>query len=919
MAVTCAALLPATSLAQERAPLPLPSLTDDSGKPTRTRPGTPAKTTTPPETTAPTPSAGPSQPQQAAQPRSAKPSPPASLNANLPEDIATPLTRLEARLTNIERTIERLRDNDLSLARQRTVLDELPAQTSALRALIGPKLREVQDLATNLGPAPKAEEAPDAPAIAQQRKALLDLQSALQGAQKRTDLVDARVQQLIRKIQEYRQVLFTGNLLRKSASPLLPQLWLSFGREVPDLLRQTARLTEMFVTRLLRRPLDVLMLFAGVIALFIALRVPVRLLITSRLQPYQQSELTFTRRAAAIAWVAPTRAVPATAAVLLGWAGLTALDVLVPPLDRLAFAGLLAMLIVVAVSALSRSVLAPNQPAWRLFDVSDRTAKRIVFFLFAIAVVYGIDLITREFNRALFQPLAVGIIQSFIASMAFAALLFGLAATRFTPNPVTADPPTALITSRWRPWWLKVPLFTLALAIIAASMLGYIALGRFLAGQIVLSGTVLATALLMHVGITGATAEIADGESGFGADLVNALGLSEDRRASLARALRFLLNVVLVLVVAPLLLVQWGVSTADLAGWTRAMLFGFEVGGVKISLWRIFMAIGLFIGLLVLTRLFQRWLDRSVLRKPNVDTGIANSVNTAVNYTGFIIAGLIAVSYAGFNITNLAIVAGALSVGIGFGLQSIVNNFVSGLILLVERPIKVGDWIVAGEDQGYVRRISVRATEIETFDRASVILPNSELITGRVMNWTHRNAMGRVVVDVGVTYGADADQVIDLLLGCARQHPRVLQYPEPRVFFLNFGASSLDFSLRAYISDINSKLSVETDLRLAVLNALRAADIEIPYPQQDVHLRDLDGPKQALIRAIERQRMPGPGGAPPANGGYGDAHAAQGTPPHHGEPGQSKPGPNEPGYGDGARTPEGGYPPARYTPPRDKP
>ncbi|MCB1546955.1 MAG: mechanosensitive ion channel, partial [Hyphomicrobiaceae bacterium] len=202
----------------------------------------------------------------------------------------------------------------------------------------------------------------------------------------------------------------------------------------------------------------------------------------------------------------------------------------------------------------------------------------------------------------------------------------------------------------------------------------------------------------------------------------------------------------------------------------------------------------------------------------------------------------------------LAIVAGALSVGIGFGLQSIVNNFVSGLILLVERPIKVGDWIVVGNDQGFVRRISVRATEIETFDRSSLILPNSELITGRVINLTHRNAMGRVIINVGTAYSSDPAEVVALLREIAQAHPTVLRHPEPRIAFVDFGASSLDFSVRVYIPDIKRTFDVQTDLRIAIFKAFAERGIEIPFPQQDLHLRDLDGLKQALAKVLaERQ------------------------------------------------------------------
>ena len=258
--------------------------------------------------------------------------------------------------------------------------------------------------------------------------------------------------------------------------------------------------------------------------------------------------------------------------------------------------------------------------------------------------------------------------------------------------------------------------------------------------------------------------------------------------------------------------------------------FGFEVGQFKISLARILLGIGLFIALVLATRLFQRWLKDNVLRPSNLDAGIVHSIDTVIGYLGTVLAVLLAISYAGFDVTNFAIVAGALSVGIGFGLQSIVNNFVSGLILLIERPVKVGDWIVVGGDEGNVRKISVRSTEIETFDRSSVILPNADLITGRVKNWTLRDAVGRLKLTINVALDSDFDEVKRLLLKIAAANRGVLQYPKPFVVIEQFLDHAATISLNVFVGDVNLGGSVRTDLAIAMVNTLRGANIRIPNP-----------------------------------------------------------------------------------------
>ena len=373
-----------------------------------------------------------------------------------------------------------------------------------------------------------------------------------------------------------------------------------------------------------------------------------------------------------------------------------------------------------------------------------------------------------EISRVFFVPLPVSVVQSFFASMIFASLLIGLLLTPFEPRP------------RQNPRWLKAPLWIIAFSIIAAALLGYVALARFIAQQLVMTGIVVVLVCLGYLAIRAVTREPQHTSYPVGEMLESRFGLDAPRRNQLARLTELALTLALVICAMPLLMVQWGFQSADIRDWFKSLVFGLEIGTFRISLARILIGIVLFIALLFATRLFQRWLRERALQQTRMDPGIVNSIDTVVGYAGIAIASLLAISYAGFDITNLAIVAGALSIGVGFGLQSIVNNFVSGLILLVERPVKVGDRVVIGDQQGIVRRISVRATEVETFDRASLIVPNSELITGRVLNWTHRNSLGGATVRVGVTYDADPEQVLGILRACANAHPEVLRIPGAR-------------------------------------------------------------------------------------------------------------------------------------------
>jgi len=246
---------------------------------------------------------------------------------------------------------------------------------------------------------------------------------------------------------------------------------------------------------------------------------------------------------------------------------------------------------------------------------------------------------------------------------------------------------------------------------------------------------------------------------------------------------------------------------------------------------------GLLFGLVIFAGIVTNLFRSRVLRYAGINRGAQEAIAILAKYGLIFIGSLVLLQVWGLNISSLAIVASALGVGIGFGLQDIAKNFGSGIVLVFERPIQVGDFVEVGDYKGTVERIGARSTEIRTLDRVSIIVPNSRFLENEVINWSHHNPISRLHLPVGVAYGCDAKAVEAALLEAARNHPKVLKSPPPQVLFKSFGDSALDFELLVWTKEPERQFLLTSDLYYQIYDVLNQREIEIPFPQRDLHLR----------------------------------------------------------------------------------
>jgi len=788
--------------------------------------------------------AQPAAPAPAAQPAPAPAAPPAAAPAPAaaaPQaDAPLANSGLEQALKDIEGAKKKLASyqdsaktnagDDDALVTLAGQVDELGRGVIATSVSLRPRFDQIKNRLAEIGEPPKDGQPPEAEIVTNERNALTAERSQINAVTGDAENLSMAINKLTNEVAETRRRLFAATLLRRTdvSMSVLDDAGSAFLVEVGKF---HAALTSwvVFVWKFKSLPLFTA-LFLSLATALILLSGGYRIFGRYLRRDDSIEQPSYISRLSIAFWATVIRTSSLVVLLVTSYFFLDSFNVLRPDIAPVVAALFGAIGLIYFVRRFTNAVFAPGEPHWRLVRLSNRGAQSLGACLLAMAIVNALDYFFGSIGEAMGSPLVLTVVRSLIASMIIGLIL--IAASFGRPMLARGGDPDAP-GRRW-PRGMAIILRVLGTALIFTALTGYVGLARFVATQLIITGAIVVTTYIGLLSGKAISKTETFGETFIGRFLSQRFKLGPVAIDQAGLAVGLAIYAVALMTGIPLVLLLWGFHIQDLQQIAYRLFTEVRLGGISISLVGIFTGILLFAGGYLVTRWIQRWLDGNVMARSHVDLGVRNSVKTGIGYLGVGVAAIIGISAAGIDLSSFALVASALSVGIGFGLQNIVSNFVSGLILLVERPFKVGDHVVSGTAEGIVTRISVRATEIETFRKQSIIVPNSELINAAVGNWTHRNKVGRSEIPVSVSYEADPQKVMDILLELVNAVPQVLRNPEPHVEFLRFGTYSLDFELRFMLADMGDGLKVRNALRIAILRRFREEGIEIPLPQSDI-------------------------------------------------------------------------------------
>jgi potassium efflux system protein len=735
------------------------------------------------------------------------------------------------------------------LARLRDAIEPLRRELQQKIEGLEPRLAESETRIKTLGPPPAKDAPAEDAGMADQRKQIGAAHAEIDGLLKQARVLALRGEQIAGRIEEMRRARLADRLFERTMSLLDPKLWLGAANAVPEEFNAAIKHSqEWFATvsaypGILQSILVALLSCVGAVAGIFFLRGWLRRRASTSGELAENTPLPRLRRARAALRDSILNAVALPLAVYAVIEILSSFDFLLDSAHQAAL-GILAAVTLYAVGrALAGALLRPDDLRHRVLNLSDETAARFYNYSTYGLLVAAIGASLNIMHRSLGAPrILVTATSALMAALIAVIVVRALLKTRQAVEEGKEEP---------APNWLRLLLWVVAVVILGSVLTGYIWLASFLTTRLVHAAIVIASTYVLLSLINAYFDEGLHAHSQRGRTFASALGI---RTSSLELAAALFAGAarVLVFIVAIFLIVgNWGTSLTDLAASFDRASFGIELGKLRVSLYDVGAALAILLIGIYLSRILQRWLSETVLPRTKLDLSLKNSIATIAGYLGVIAAISLSLARIGLNLENIALVAGALSVGIGFGLQAIVSNFVSGLILLTERPVKVGDLINVKGSDGYIRKISVRSTEVETFDRATLIIPNSQLITDAVTNWTHHNTVSRIKIPVSVPAHTSVDLVQDILLHVSREHKDVVREPAPKVMLMNIDGDTLGFELRCLIRSATIATQTKSDLNFAILRAFRKAGIRkaaaapvSPEDEED-QVPDSEAPKTA--------------------------------------------------------------------------
>ncbi|MCD2322767.1 DUF3772 domain-containing protein [Sphingomonas sp. IC-56] len=744
--------------------------------------------------------------------------------------LSNQITQAETDLRAVDRALDQRVENDeRSALRAKAVAAQQAARASAGK--LEEQLALVDARVEGLGPV--AAGTTEAPEIQRERASLAQERGALDAAVKRGRLIDVEAQQLLDEMQRSETEQLNERLSAQAASPLTPAFWRAVLAAVPRDLRRIDLFLSQGAAQIRSQRdggLPWQALLGGLLAVLFLF--PLRVLSRQFGQRYLIGSAPGhrVRRSAYALWrVLVGTVMPLLGAVFLvqgfRWAGLFP--------ER--WAGLLDGLVYATgfsafTAALAGAVLMRQQPSWRVAPIADITADRVRPLSWLLAGLTFASILIESFNASVgASRAAVTATQALEASLhilLIGAFLFLLG--RLRAERAGREDASSLSTSAGLGIVTLVAWALIAVAVISL-LLGYIGLSLFVA-RLVIWMVILAAALyLLMGGADDMATTLFKRDSRLGNAMIRGIGLRGSVVDQFGVLLSGVLRLALVLVGLSLLMFPFGGGggLGSLFGRLGTFVQGIEIAGVAISPGAILRAVVvLFVGL-ALVRAFMSWLEGRYLPATDLDGSGRNSVSLVARYVGIALAIIWALASLGIGVERIALLLSALSVGIGFGLQAITSNFVSGLILLAERPIKIGDWIRVGLDEGDVKRISVRSTEITLPDHSTLIVPNSELITKSVLNKTLSSPLGRIQIQFSVLLGTDVERVLRIVLDAFAAEPAVLDDPAPVAFVDAILDGRILFNCFAHVGSPRDAYGARSNIFVTLLKQFRDEDIDI--------------------------------------------------------------------------------------------